>query len=494
MTLASIILVPLLGAALGIQVRSKDGRAALLLLGAAGHLALVFRLWLVETPPPMLEGYVALDPLGLLFLSIVSVVFAATAVYNVKYRRLTPPRTSRVFLPLNLFLLAAMSLLCLARHLGVLWVASGATTLSTAPLIYLHRGQRTLEATWKYLILCSVGVAFALLGLFFLAIAAQPSHEAPGGIALEAAGPAAAAPGLFLDELLTRARERRFAIPWLRTAFIFLLVGFGTKAGLAPMHTWKPDAYSEAPTPVAALMATALCNCAFLCILRGYQVCVAAGEGEFAGRLLVLLGLVSIGTGAAFVVAQADVKRLLAYSGVEHMGVMALGVGIGGKAAYGAMLHLVGHSLAKGLLFFAAGNILLAYKTKSTGEVSGVIRRLPLSGVLLLAGFFATLGFPPFSIFVSELTILQGALDARRYVAAGLYLAFLGIVFVAVMSLVLQMVQGPDPRGPEAVPERQSLLLTGPALVLLVGVLTIGVYIPPALDSVLARAAALVGG
>ncbi|MBI3725169.1 hypothetical protein HY251_14645, partial [bacterium] len=338
MTLPLIILVPLVGAAFGFAIQSKNGRAALLLISATGHLALVGRLWFVEPQPPAFQGYASLDALGLLFLSIVSVVFAATSVYNVKYRRLTPPRTSRVFLPMNLFLLAAMSLLCMSRHFGLMWVASGATTLTTAPLIFLHRGQRTLEATWKYLILCSVGVAFALLGVFFLAIAATD--------------PSGASPGLFLDDLIGRAREGKFAIPWLRTAFIFLLVGFGTKVGLAPMHTWKPDAYSEAPTPVATLMATALCNCAFLCVMRSYQVCVAAGEADFAGRLLVILGLVSIATGAAFVVAQADYKRLLAYSGVEHMGVMALGVGIGGKAVYGAMLHLVGHSLAKGLLFF----------------------------------------------------------------------------------------------------------------------------------------------
>lgn len=480
MILPAIILVPLAAGLLGLAVRSKAGRAALLLASAAAHLALVGRLWFGAPPPPALGGYLFLDPLGLLFLTIVSVVFAATSVYNVRYRRLTPPKTSRVFLPCNLVMLAAMSVLTLSRHFGLMWVASGATTLTAAPLIFLHRGQRTLEATWKYLILCSVGVAFALLGIFFVAISATD--------------PSGAAPGLFFDELVARAREGRFATVWLRTGFIFLLVGFGTKVGLAPMHTWKPDVYSEAPTPVAALMATALCNCAFLCIMRGHQVCIAAGEGAFAGRLLVILGLVSIATGAAFVVAQADYKRLLAYSGVEHMGVMALGVGLGGKAVYGAMLHLVGHSLAKGLLFFAAGNILLAYKTKSIAEVSGAIRRMPVSGTLLLAGFFATLGFPPFSVFVSELTILAGALDARQHVAAGLYLVLLGIVFVAVMSLVLKMVQGPDPRGVDATPERESLLLTLPAVALLIGVLTFGLYIPPALDLALARAAALVGG
>jgi hydrogenase-4 component F len=480
MALALVILVPLLAGLLGLAVRSKWGRAALLVSASAVHLALVVRLWLVETPEPALAGYLRLDALGLLFLTVVSALFAATSVYNVKYRRVTPPPQSRVFLPCNLVMLAAMSLLCLSRHFGILWVGSGATTLTAAPLIFLHRGQRTLEATWKYLILCSVGVAFALLGIFFVAIAATD--------------PAGASPNLFFDELAARAREGKFATAWLRTGFIFLLVGFGTKVGLAPMHTWKPDVYSEAPTPVAALMATALCNCAFLCVLRGYQVCVAAGEGAFAGGLLVVLGLVSIATGAAFVVGQSDVKRLLAYSGVEHMGILALGVGIGGKAVYGAMLHLVGHSLAKGLLFFAAGNLLLAYKTRAIADVTGAARRMPVSGRLLLAGFFATLGFPPFSVFVSELVILGAAIEARQHVAAALFLLFLGIVFVAVISLALRMTQGPDPRGEGAAPERESPLLTAPAAALLLGVLVLGLYIPPALDAVLSGAAALVGG
>jgi hydrogenase-4 component F len=478
--LPMLILVPLLAGLVGFAVRSKNGRAALLVLAAGAHLAIVVDLWRGPLPGPAAEGYLFLDPLGLLFLTIVSVVFAATSIYNVRYRRLTPPRTSRIFLPCNLVLLASMSLMCMSRHLLLIWVASGATTLTAAPLIQLQHGQRALEATWKYLILCSVGVAFALLGIFFVAIAAQPA----GGAAV----------GLFVDDLVALAREGRFAAPWLRSGFIFLLVGFGTKVGLAPMHTWKADTYSEAPTPVAALMATALCNCALLGILRGYEICIAAGEARFAGQLLVALGLVSIGTGAAFVVGQADYKRLLAYSGIEHMGVIALGVGLGGGAVYGAMLHLVGHSLAKGLLFFAAGNVLLAYKTKQIAEVSGVARRMPVTGALLLAGFLATLGFPPFSIFISELTILRGALDARQYVAAGLYLLFLAIIFVAEMALVLKMVQGRDPRGPEARRERESILLTLPALALLLGVAALGLYVPPALEAALARAAQALGG
>jgi hydrogenase-4 component F len=477
--LLALVLVPLAGAVAGFLLSSRNARMAVLVACAFAHLGLVLHHWSSGASGAILGGWFSLDPLGLLFLAVVSVAFAATSVYEVSYRHLRPPRTSRTFLvPLELVLLATMTLLAMTRHLGFLWVTSGAMTLAVSPLIYLQRDQRTLEAAWKYLILCSVGVALALLGIFLLAIAATDPSGAPRGF--------------ILDDLLVRAREHRLALPWLRTAFIFMLVGFGTKVGLAPMHTWKPDTYSEAPTPVAALMATAMCNCAFLCVLRGYQVCVAAGEGEFAGRLLVVLGLVSIATATAFVVGQADAKRLLAYSGVEHMGVLALGVGAGGKAVYGAMLHLVGHSFAKAALFFAVGNMAFAYQTRSIPLVSGAFRRVPVSGVLLMAGFLATLGFPPFSIFVSELTILRGALEGHHDVAAALYLALLATVSVAVLALVQGMVQGEAPQGPAA--PREPLALTAPGIVLLLATFAIGLHVPAALDDALLEAARLLGG
>jgi len=475
-------LVPLGGAVVALALRSKTGRAGLLVATALVHLGLVASLFApgVAPPRPALGGHLALDPLGLLVLSVASLVFAATAIYNVRYRRLTPPRLSRVYMPANLVLLAAMSVLCTARHLGVLWVASGATTLATALVVPLHRGRHALEATWKFIMLCSVGVAFALLGIFFVGIAATD----PAGTS--------AASGLLLDDLLATARAGRLSAPWLRTAFVFLLVGYGTKVGLAPLHSWKPDTYAEAPTPISALLATGLTACAFLNLLRGYQVLVAAGEGAFGGQLLVVLGLFSIAVGAAFVVGQGDLKRLLAYSGVEHMGIVALGVGLGGTAAYGAMLHLVGHSIAKGVLFLAAGNAILACGTRAVGDLSGLMRRLPATGVLLLAGFLATLGFPPSAIFLSELTILRGAIEAGLHGIAGAFVGLLSIVFVAVAAAAVRIVQGRSAKVEAADPE--SSLLTLPAFALLALVVALGVHIPAALHRALAGAAALVGG
>lgn len=482
MTLLLLILVPLAGIGAGFVLRKKLPRLLVIVAVAAVHLALTARLWWLPAVAPELGGYLGLDALGLVFLSAVSVVFAAIAVYTVQYRRVTPPENaSRVYLPCNLLLLATLTALTLGRHMGLLWVLAGLSTLGLVPLMYLSRSDRALEATWKYVVICSVGVGFALLGIFFLGIAGtDPTGAAPSS-------------GLFLDELLLRARAGRLDRAWLRAGFVLMLVGFGTKAGLSPMHTWKPDAYGEAPTPVAALMATAVCSCMLLCLLRAFQICVAAGQGPFASSLLVALGLLSVATGAAFVVAQGDFVRLLAYSGVEHMGVMALGVGIGGSAIYGAIFHMVGHTLIKGALFFTAGNVRLAYGTRSIAGTTGVLRRLPVSGALLFAGTFASLGFPPFSMFASELTILRGALDTGQYVAATLYLLLLGIVFVAIMSIVQEMVQGEPPEGARG-PIKESLLLTLPAVALLGLALWLGLHVPPGLDRALDASAKLLGG
>jgi hydrogenase-4 component F len=481
MELTLVPLVSLAGALAGLAIPWRRARLAVLVITALAHLGLVTHLWTVPTPPAALDGNLALDPLGHLVLTLTSVCFAAIVVYLVQYRHLRQPQSPRTFLvPLLLVMLTAMSVICLVRNFAVLWIASGAMTLSVAPLIYLQRGQRTLEAAWKYLMLSSVGVAIALVGIFLVAIAfSEPSGESKG---------------LLLDQVLIRAREGRFSAPWLKAGFIFLLVGFGTKVGLAPMHTWKPDTYAEAPTPIATLMATALTNCAFLCILRGYQVCVAAGLTDFAGQVLVVLGLFSMAIAAAFVVEQADAKRLLAYSGVEHMGIVALGVGIGGRAIWAALLHMIGHSFAKGLLFFATGNIVYTYKTKAIPEITGVIRRMPVSGVLLVCGFLATLGFPPFSIFVSELTMVSAAFATQKIVAASLALALILVVFMAVISLVLGMAQGPDPLGRGVPRERESIGLIAPPIAFIAFALALGLRIPPSLDLALTRAASVLGG
>jgi len=263
--------------------------------------------------------------------------------------------------------------------------------------------------------------------------------------------------------------------------------------GLAPLHTWLPDAHSEAPSPVSALLSGALLNCAFLGILRFFEIVAAAGLGAFGRQVLLVFGLISLAIGAGSILGQRDYKRLLAYSSVENVGILALGIGIGGGASYGALLHAVNHSLAKAMLFLLAGNVLLAYRTKRAADVRGVSRELPATGALLFAAMFAIGGLPPFGLFQSELTILVAAVASGRIAVALAFVALAAVAFVGIVAVLLPMLQGGGREEP-ASGAAESWLLVGPPLALGGALLVLGVYVPPALDALLRSAAGFLDG
>jgi hydrogenase-4 component F len=373
-------------------------------------------------------------------------------------------------------LLAAISAVAMAQHLGLLWVAIEVTTLATAPLIYFNRNERALEAAWKYLVVCSVGIAMALFGTFLLALASS----GPGGPR-----------SLLLADLLVAGPV--LSRPWLRFAWVFLLAGYGTKLGLAPFHAWKPDAYGEAPGLLGALLSGGVTSVAFLALTRVLRVCDAAGEGLFARRSLVALGLLSIALAAVFLVRQRDLKRMLAYSSVEHMGILVLGVGLGGAAATGAWFHLIYNGLTKGALFLAAGNIHRAFGSKDVVRLRGAARVLPVSGPVFLAAFLAITGSPPFAPFFSEFAILSGAVEAGAWGSATVLLLGLAVIFVGMGAIVLRIVQGAPPEDLGPVTFGDSLLTAGPPAALLLLVLLLGLWVPAPLRQ-LVESAALLGG
>lgn len=485
----ALLLVPAAAGILILLVPSERPARVTLVAAALAHFGLTVTALAVR-PGFALNGYLGADALGLLFLTITSALFLAAAIYGYGYlqREVRAPRADwvegvlfsnypqRIFVGCALLFLAAMSLVTLSQHMGLLWVGVEATTLASAPLIYFHRHHRSLEATWKYLLIGSVGIALALLGTFFLAVAASGSG-----------GPVS----LYLKDLI--AGGGTLETTWLRAAFLLFLVGYGTKMGLAPFHTWLPDAHSESPSLVSALMSGALLNCAFLGLLRCYQVMNAAGESVFSQELFIGFGLFSMAVAAVFIIRQSDFKRMLAYSSVEHMGILALGVGIGGAATFGAMFHAVNHSLAKGLLFMAAGNTLALFRTTATRRVRGALRLLPVTGVLWVVGFLAVSGSPPFGSFLSEFTILQAGFSDGHWVAIVLYAVLLAVVFLAMGSIVFRMVQG-EPWEGEVRPRREAILAILPPLVLALCALLLGIYTPPAFKDVLRDAAALAGG
>lgn len=457
----ALILLPLVMAALSAASPWNDRRPWFLPATATVHAAMT--LWTLAHPALAAgSGWLVLDPPGRIVLLVVSTLFVFCSFYAVGYLRQRQELSNRVFCACLLTFLGVMSLATWSYHLGLLWVAIEASTLVTAPLIYFNHTKQSLEATWKYLLVGSVGIALALLGSFFLAYSALHAG-------LDTT--------LTFDDLVAHAPG--LSKPWLHAAFVLLLIGYGTKMGLAPMHTWKPDAYGEAPGVVGAMLAGGVTSCAFLALLRVHHVCAAAGEGAQASRLLLIIGLFSMAVAGSSMIGQRDFKRMLAYSSVEHMGILVVGLGIGGPALFGTLLHVLTNGLAKGVLFLSAGNIHRAYASKSAAEVSGAIRRLPLSGGLFLAGFLAITGSPPFGPFISEFAILNGAFDAQRFFVAAAFLVLLLLVFLGMGATVLQVVQGRVPAGAQDTPYRDSALTAAPVVGLMALVLLLGVYVPP---------------
>ncbi len=428
------------------------------------HLAATIALFFFNDPLAI-GGFIFLDPIGRYFLAVTSFIFALTAVYSLGYFPLKRPMAENeagghIYVGCMLFFLAAMSLACGTTHIGMLWVAIEATTLASAPLIYYRQSKASLEAAWKYLLICSVGIAVALLGVFFVAAASRGSVT-----------------DLLVSELTQHAQM--FDKGLLRIGFILVLIGFGTKVGLAPLHSWLPDAHSEAPSPVSVLLSATLLNCALLGIIRFVTILNAAGLTAFTGTLLTIFGVASLFVAAVFITRQKDYKRLLAYSSIEHMGIVVLGLGVG--ATYGAFLHVAAHSLTKALLFMVAGNILVLYRTKLVSDVGGLLRTSPKSGILFAIGSMAIAGMPPALTFMSEFIILRDGFANGHVVPIVFYIVALTVIFISMTKITFKMIFGP----------RRELIwgdlpanMTNPPA-LLAGIVTaFGVYLPPQLSSV----------
>ena len=472
----ALVLLPLAGALIAWLIPDNRKRALVLPVFALAQLFLVGAL-LVDTPPVSPAGWILLDPLGKLALISNSVLFAVCAFYAVGYLAYRRRRPNRVLCSALLVCLSAMTLVTISQHLGLLWIALEATTLTMAPLIYFNHNARSIEATWKYLLICSVGIAIALLGLFFLAYSTIVAKQDVT---------------LLLPSLISDAAALHPG--WRHAAFIFLLVGFGSKMGLAPLHTWKPDAYGEAPGLVGALLAGGLVNCALLALLRVYQIAIASTEGALFQEVLLVMGLVSMAFAAVFMARQSDFKRMLAYSSVEHIGIITVALGLGKGALFAGLLHMINNSMTKGVLFLSCGNIHRAYNSKSTTTVRGALRRTPWSGALFLAAFLAITGSPPFSPFVSEFLIVSSAFVQGNFWTGGLFLVFLALIFIGMASTVLPVVLGEVPADIERTRYRDTLPTVLPPLLLMGIILTMGLWLPAPLQQLLHEAAGQLGG
>ncbi|MBI2227858.1 MAG: hydrogenase 4 subunit F [Deltaproteobacteria bacterium] len=372
------------------------------------------------------------DALSALMVTIITFLGAIAALYAVGYIRaeLDDAHLSRVrlfFALLHLFVFT-MLVAVTTDNLGVMWIAIEGTTLATVFLVNLHQTRTSLEAAYKYLILSSVGIALAFIGtaLVYYAGAAKAGEIAVNWSALRADA------GSLNPEVV-------------RLAFVFIVIGYGTKAGLAPMHTWLPDAHSEAPAPISALMSGVLLNVGLYAMMRFKAIADAAVGPEFAARLLIGVGLLSLLVAAVFLVRQRNYKRMLAYSSVEHIGIICLGLGFGGYwGVFGALLHVINHALSKSLLFILSGNILLKYHSAEIREVRGLLHAAPWTGALFLAGMFALIGLPPFAPFISEFIIFRAGFETHAW-AAGTGVVLLVVVFGGMLASVNRMLYGEPP-------------------------------------------------
>ncbi len=467
-----VIVLPFIMGVVAFLMPQPIGRTLLILSGAA-HLALCAGLW-VKRPDPLLADYFAVTPEGLLSLLVISLLFFLIAVYTRSYLKSEHLPSEPVFIGAMLLFLGTMTMVTLADHIMVMWIAIEATTLASAPLIYTHRTAAAIEATWKYVLICSVGIALALLGSVLLALAMDI-----GGVNVPMSFSA-----------LTEA-ARQLNPLWLKTGFVFILVGYGTKMGLAPMHTWLPDAHSEAPSPASALLSGVLLNCAYLGIFKTHKIMYAAGLGGFSGTILIVFGLASIVAAATFIMKQTEYKRLLAYSSIENMGIIAFGTGIGGLGAYGAVLCLVHHSLIKSSLFLCSGNILLGYTNRLIDGTGRLAKRMPRTFVAFFGGFAGISGFPPFGIFLGEVFIIIAAFRAHQFVGAGLFILSICVIFAGFANHVLRICFGDSG---EPVKFREPATMVWPQYALLFTSLVLCFWQPETLSQTINSAILMIGG
>jgi len=484
MTLFFPLIVPLLGAVLVLSCRRpKAAMRAALTMGALELAAIGNTVWRIHRDGALQTGrYLRADGLTAFFLVNIGLVFVLVLVYSVGYLRHIPEgrfSSPRWFYGLVFLFLFTMIAVYLSSNLGLLWIFVEATTLASALLVGFYNTEGAVEAGWKYLIVCTVGIAFALFGTIVLYLAAVRGGVDPSS-------------ALDWSVLMSAAPNLRGAQDLLKLSFVFVAIGYGTKIGFVPMHSWLPDAHAEAPSPISALLSAVLLNCALYALLR-FDAITSRGVGSsYSHTLLLTFGAVSIVVAGFLMIVQRDLKRLLAYSSIEHMGIAALGIGLGGAfGLYGALLHVFNHSIAKSLLFFTAGNVRENFGTLRMERITGMARALPWSSSALVVGSVAIVGLPPFGLFVSEFLILTEAFSQARYAVAVLMLAALSVVFGALLHHFARMLAGE----PETPLVGHSL---APADLAVMGIsamflLVLGMRIPVALSSVLRAAMAVLG-
>lgn len=472
-----ILATPLASSIISLLIRKKAGLLNFFAVAASAlelSAAITIILAVIKNGSYSWGNNFSADSLGAILMLTLATTSFPIAVYSVGYLKAEMAkgiigfsRIKQYFVLFHLFILA-MFFAILTTSSILMWIGIEATTLSTAFLISFYNKPSAMEAAWKYLIINSLGLLFAFFGtLLFLYPSLNAGHH----------------------ELITwqalLATGSQFDPFIVKMAFIFVLIGYGTKVGFVPMHTWRPDAYSKTPVPVVALFSGSLLNVAFLAILRFKLVSDVAVGKDFSQNLLIFFGLASIIVAAFSIFAQKNYKRLLAYSSIEHAGIMALGFGFGGIGAFAALLHMVYHALAKSMLFLSAGNIFLKFSSTKIKNIRAVMKVLPVTGVLFIFGFLAITGVPPFGIFITEFSILSAGI-AGHLVATVVALLGIALVFIGFLKHIIAMMFGENDQNIPA--GENNPWLIAPIIFLAVILLVAGFFVPSALKELITSA------
>ena len=460
----TILIFPIIAAILALLIKNKKFNTSLILIYAIVHFVITTLLcggFGANSP------YFAVDNTNKIFLLVLSVVFLAVSIYNCGYiRHVQAPvrRISHYSIMILIFVLSMTGTL-LSSDLGLSWVLIEATTLSSAYLIYFNRTKHSIEAAWKYVFICSIGIAMAFVGIILLNISSGSINS------------------LNFAELYQNAHN--FDPNWLKIAFVFMLFGFGAKMGLAPVHFWLPDAHSEAPSPISALLSATLLNSAFLVIVRVFKIMELADCTDYARFMLLLMGFISLFITSVFVYHIKNYKRMLAYSSIENMGILAIGLALGPVAYFAVILHLIGHSLAKASFFLTSGNILELFQTKRIKSVNGLMQVDGLTGKLWIGSFLAICAFPTSLLFISEFFFIKTMIVQEKYILCGLFVLFLTIILYGIGNVILKTSFGKV--SPDKVIDKTKLnaLMYIPQIVMLIIVFTLGIYIPPFLSNLI---------
>lgn len=455
--------------------RAARGRP-IVLVGVA-LVTTAFALWVALGPArgPMLGGYLRVDATSRLFLAVINPIFLGISLYV--WNRLSAVPSLREgaprFTALAVAFLVACNLVLVGNNLLLLWIALEATTLAAAPLV-VRAGRRASQvASWRYLLFSSVALGLVLLGFVCLARGMEGDGQEPT---------------FFIDRLSDVAR--RASAVWTKLGLGLVLLGIGTKLGLAPMYSWLPEAYDEAPPAVTALLAAVQFNCALVLLFRIVQV-YRPGNARIVTGALVGMGIISMLVSTLSLIATRNLKRLIAYASINHAGVIAIGLGVGKTATYGLLLYVISNAFIKAILFLTAGQIKAHYRTKDTRQISGLLKHLPYSGVFLMVGTFALLGFPPFGSFFGELLVLSALISSKQMLVFAAFCILITMSFVATGRTIFPMIWG-EPKEEHDWP-RQTFPSALPKISFLVVLVVLGIYIPDGVNGLLRQVAASLG-